>query len=43
MAKPAPPDPPRRPLAPRLLPWAELLYKLVAAAAAALAIWKSLS
>jgi hypothetical protein len=42
MAESPPPQPPRRPLEQRLLPWADLLYKLIAAAAAALAIWKAL-
>lgn len=38
-----PPDhPPRPSLAQRLLPWVELLYKLLAALAAALALWKGL-
>jgi hypothetical protein len=38
---PRPPRP-RPPLARRLQPWAELLYKLLAAAAAAIAVWKGL-
>lgn len=50
MADRAPPDPPReagpvpeRPsLARRLQPWAELVYKLLIAAGAALALWKGL-
>ena len=40
----APPPPqPRPPLAQRLKPWAELLYRLLAAIASAIAIWKGLS
>ena len=37
-----PPDPPR-PLVQRLLPWADLLAKLLAAAVAAMALWRGLS
>ena len=44
----APSDPPTRtrpqrpPLAQRLQPWVDLLYKLLVAAATALALWKGL-
>ncbi len=37
----APPDPPRS-LAQRLLPWVDLLAKLLAAAVAAMALWRGL-
>ncbi|WP_268885226.1 hypothetical protein [Belnapia mucosa] len=37
-----PPPPPRRPLSQRLQPWAEFLYKMIVASAAAIAIWKGL-
>lgn len=46
MADSTPPDrsatPARLSLASRLLPWAELLYKALVAAGAALALWKAL-
>ena len=35
-------DPPPRPLSQRLQPIAELLYKLILASSAVLAIWKAL-
>ncbi|MBX6742228.1 MAG: hypothetical protein QJR07_00555 [Acetobacteraceae bacterium] len=37
-----PPCPPRPSLAQRLQPWVDLLYKLLAALAAAVALWKAL-
>jgi hypothetical protein len=40
---PPPPPPPRPPLPQRLKPWAELLYRLLAAIASGIAIWKGLS
>jgi hypothetical protein len=39
---PAPPPPPRPPWLQKLRPWAELLHRLLAAIAAAIAIWKGL-
>jgi hypothetical protein len=39
---PDPPPPPRPPWLQRLRPWAELLHRLLAAIAAAIAIWKGL-
>lgn len=47
MADLPPSDPPRQPPAPRrltqrLLPLADVLYKLLVASAAALAVWKGL-
>jgi hypothetical protein len=42
MADSPSPDPPRRPLAQRLQPVADFLYKLLVASAAAIAIWKGL-
>ncbi|MBV1797336.1 hypothetical protein [Siccirubricoccus sp. G192] len=39
---PPPTRPPRAPLAQRLQPWVDLLYKLLLAAATALALWKGL-
>jgi hypothetical protein len=39
----APPSPPPRPpLVQRIRPWVELLYRLLAAMAAAIAIWNGL-
>ena len=46
MSQPLPPDPPPPSPRPtrlqRLRPWAELLHRLLAAIAAAIAIWKGL-
>ena len=42
MAKSSSSDPPRRPLGQRLQPVADVLYKLLVASAAAIAIWKGL-
>jgi hypothetical protein len=42
MADPHSPPPSRRPLSERLQPWAEFLYKMIVASAAAIAIWKGL-
>ena len=39
----SPPDAPPPPLLQRLRPWVELLYRLLAAIASAIAIWNGLS
>jgi len=41
-SKGPPDDPPRPPLAQRLQPWVDMLYKLLAALATAVALWKGL-